>query len=48
MVNGSMDFLGVPWELIAKEFRCTLPEGAGKITIKQWMDHFLKFIGNRP
>jgi hypothetical protein len=46
MVNGSMDFLGVPWELIAKEFRCTLPEGAGKITIKQWMDHFLKFIAN--
>jgi len=44
MVNGSMDFLGVPWELIAKEFRCTPPSDAGRITIREWMQHFLRFI----
>lgn len=44
MVNGSMDFLGVPWELIAKEFRCSMPEGAATIKIADWMERFLAFI----
>lgn len=48
MVNGSMDFLGVPWEIIAKEFRCTPPQGAAKITIEQWMERFLEFLSTHP
>ncbi len=46
MVNGSMDFLGVPWELVAKEFRCTPPAGAEKISIADWMESFLAFVAN--
>ncbi|PTE10071.1 hypothetical protein [Mesorhizobium helmanticense] len=48
MVNGSMDFLGVPWEIIAKEFRCTTPDGAATLTIKQWMERFLNFLAGHP
>jgi hypothetical protein len=48
MVNGSMDFLGVPWEIIAKEFRCTLPAKAGTISIEQWMESFLAFLAKHP
>ena len=44
MVNGSMDFLGVPWEIIAKEFRCTQQNDAAKLSIKQWMERFLEFL----
>ena len=45
MVNGSMDFLGVPWELIVKEFRCQVPAGAPDISIAEWMTRFLDFVG---
>lgn len=48
MVNGSMDFLGVPWEIIAKEFRCTPPPKAAHLTIVQWMESFLAFLGKHP
>lgn len=48
MVNGSMDFLGVPWEIVAKEFRCTQPADADKLSIKQWMDRFLDFVSAHP
>lgn len=48
MVNGSMEFLGVPWEIIAKEFRCTPPKDAAKLSIEQWMDNFLLFVAAHP
>ena len=48
MVNGSMDFLGVPWEIIAKEFRCAPPENADQLSIKDWMDRFLAFVAIHP
>jgi hypothetical protein len=48
MVNGSMDFLGVPWEIVAKEFRCTPPADADKLSIKQWMERFLDFVSSHP
>lgn len=48
MVNGSMDFLGVPWEIIAKEFRCTPPADAAEISIEQWMQRFLEFLSTHP
>jgi hypothetical protein len=48
MVNGSMDFLGVPWELIIKEFRCQPPPGAAEISIKVWMERFLAFVADHP
>jgi hypothetical protein len=48
MVNGSMDFLGVPWEIIAKEFRCTAPDDAAAISIAQWMERFLDFLSKHP
>ncbi|KKC24349.1 hypothetical protein [Sphingomonas sp. SRS2] len=48
MVNGSMDFLGVPWEIVAKEFRCAPPADADKLSIKQWMQRFLDFVSNHP
>lgn len=44
MVNGSMDFLGVLWELVAKEFRCTTPTDAEIISIADWMKRFLAFV----
>jgi hypothetical protein len=46
MINGSMDFLGVPWEVIAKDFRRHPPPKAESLTIRQWMDCFLAFIAN--
>ena len=48
MVNGSMDFLGVPWEIVAKEFRSTPPGDADKLSIKQWMERFLEFVSTHP
>lgn len=48
MVNGSMDFLGVPWEVIVKEFRCKLPAGAAKFSVKTWTDRFLAFLAKHP
>lgn len=44
MVNGSMDFLGVPWEIIAKDFRRNCPEKAGALSIKEWVQSFLNFL----
>lgn len=48
MVNGSMDFLGVPWEIIAKEFRCTPPAAPETLSIKGWMQSFLAFLAVHP
>lgn len=45
MVNGSMDFLGVPWELIVKEFRCKGPTDAPSLSVKDWMFRLLEFVG---
>ena len=44
MVNGSMDFLGVPWELIVKDFRCKPPTDAARLSIAEWMTSFLGFL----
>ena len=43
MINGNMDCLGVPWEIIIKDFR----EAEGNTqreTIKDWMESFLSFV----
>jgi len=48
MVNGSMDFLGVPWEIIVKEFRCKPPARAAQLSIVKWMDSFLDFLAKHP
>lgn len=48
MVNGSMDFLGVPWEIIAKEFRCKPPAKAKTLSIEMWMESFLAFVAKHP
>lgn len=48
MVNGSMDFLGVPWEIIAKEFRCSPPEAPETLSMEGWMESFLTFLAKHP
>jgi hypothetical protein len=48
MVNGSMDFLGVPWELIAKEFRSKTPANGAALSVAQWMTNFLEFVAAHP
>ena len=43
MINGNMDCLGVPWEILVKDFR----EAEGSVprsTIKDWTDDFLSFV----
>lgn len=43
MINGNMDCLGVPWEILVKDFRTT--EGdVHRATIKQWTDDFLAYV----
>lgn len=41
MINGNMDFLGVPWEVIIKDFRARDGECHG--TMKKWLDELLSF-----
>ena len=43
MVNGNLDFLGVPWELIIKDFRTVVVE-AGNMSIQQWAERFLAAV----
>jgi hypothetical protein len=43
MVNGNLDFMGVPWEIIIKDFRHENPEEVPK-TIAAWADRFLAFV----
>jgi len=43
MINGNMDCLGVPWEILVKDFR----EAQGnepRGTIRQWIEDLLKYI----
>lgn len=43
MVNGSLDCLGVPWEILAKDFR----QNAGDVqraSIERWRDDFVAFV----
>lgn len=43
MINGNMDCLGVPWEIMVKEFR----EGEGntqRSTVEQWTTDFLAYV----
>jgi hypothetical protein len=42
MINGNMDFLGVPWELLIKDFRVhakACPHGS----MRAWVEHLLDF-----
>jgi len=43
MVNGNLDFLGVPWELIIKDFR-ELPLSPVPPSIKDWAERFLGWV----
>lgn len=43
MVNGNLDFLGVPWELIIKDFRKENPNPLPS-SIPEWSDAFLQFV----
>jgi hypothetical protein len=41
MINGNMDLLGVPWEVIVKDFRTENHSKVG--TLKQWLDDLIGF-----
>lgn len=41
MINGNMDLLGVPWEIIIKDFRRDAEDGVK--TIRQWLQALLDF-----
>lgn len=41
MINGNMDLLGVPWEIIIKDFRAQASDG--ELSIKQWLDKLIEF-----
>lgn len=41
MVNGNMDMLGVPWEIIIKDFRSQASDT--NISVKQWLDRLIDF-----
>lgn len=47
MINGSMDCVGVPWEIIIKDFREQLGRSE-RGTIAEWMGDFLSFIESYP
>jgi hypothetical protein len=43
MINGNMDFLGVPWELFAKAYR--VQEGRkARNSVEDWAESFLDFV----
>src|SRR5579872_2203316 len=41
MINGNMDFLGAPWEVIIKDFRAKNNNNYG--TVKEWLDGLIGF-----
>src|SRR5688500_12876838 len=43
MVNGNLDFMGVPWEIIIKDFRHETFEPVPK-KIEDWATKFLEFV----
>lgn len=43
MINGSMDFLGVPWEILIREFR-KLQGEKRRTTVRDWTTSLLLFI----
>ena len=43
MVNGNLDFLGVPWEIIIKDFRGKAHDVL-PASIKDWAETFLSFV----
>lgn len=47
MINGNMDCLGVPWEVIVKDFR-SQHSGPARDSVASWMDDFLKFVEIYP
>jgi hypothetical protein len=45
VINGNMDCLGVPWEVVAKEFRRR--EGrTQRLTVSDWAYDFVSFVEN--
>ncbi len=43
MINGNMDCLGLPWEILVKDFRET--EGdKPRASVKEWTDDFVRFV----
>ncbi|MDO8297801.1 MAG: hypothetical protein Q7T19_15345 [Caulobacter sp.] len=47
MINGNMDLLGVPWELVIKDFRASRPEIKSQ-SMKDWMQCLLDFVAKHP
>ena len=43
MVNGNPDFMGVPWELLIKDFR-TQHGAVARSTVNAWMEDLIAFI----
>lgn len=43
MFNGNMDCLGVPWEILVKDFR-TAQGDNNRPTIARWTDEFLEYV----
>lgn len=46
MLNGNMDCLGVPWEIIIKDFR-ELHGAEAREGIQKWVSDFVDYIGSR-
>lgn len=47
MINGNMDFLGVPWEILVKSFRKSQGD-AHRQSVELWMNEFLEWVGKHP
>lgn len=45
MFNGNMDCLGVPWEILVKEFR-DIEGNRERSSIAEWADDFLSYVQN--
>lgn len=47
MINGNMDFLGVPWEILVKSFR-KLQADTHRESVERWMNEFLEWVEKHP
>ena len=43
MINGNMDCLGLPWEILVKDFR-EAEGNKSRTTVKEWTDDFICFV----
>jgi len=47
MINGNMECIGVPWEILVKDFRES--EGMkSRDTVSEWAQHFLGYVQRHP